>query len=316
MVFTDFEKSLIQARPQGFKAKNPMIILPGPASRTLSQAISRELPAALADISWKTFPDGETYIRINTDIAGEDVAIVQSTHPPQDTHLIQLMMILDAARELGARKVAAIAPYLGYMRQDRRFQPGECLTAKTVAKLIDSLRPDLLITVDIHSDTALTYFKTKTINVSPMAQIGKWLRSQSLTDPLIVSPDLGAIDRAREVASNIGYGDYDYLEKKRDTTTGTATTREKTLNAAGRDVVIIDDIISTGGTIANAARIAKKAGAKRVIAACTHPLLVGDSRRKMAEAGVDQVVGTDTVESDVSLISVAEPIAEVLRTAL
>jgi len=225
------------------------------------------------------------------------------------------MMMLDLARDLNAKKVAAIVPYLGYMRQDKRFQPRECISAKTVAKLIDSLKPDLFITVDIHSDTVLSYFQTKALNVSSMAQIGRWLKDQNLTNPLIVSPDLGAIDRAKEVTSNIGYGDYDYLEKKRDIATGAATTREKTIDAADRDVVIIDDIISTGGTIANAAKIAKRAGARRVIAACTHALLVGDSRKRMTEAGVDQIVGTDTVESDVSLISVAEPIAEVLRTA-
>ena len=236
-----------------------MIVIPGPASQILGFKIGNLLKAKVVPLDYKRFPDGEAYIRIDGDIQGEHVAVVQSTFPT-DPHLIELFLLLDTVKELAASKITAIVPYLAYARQDKRFRPGEAISIKTIIRLIENIGVDELYTINIHEDAILSEFKMPIINLSAMNAIGTYLKKYDLKDPYIVSPDQGAVSLAKEVAETL-HADVSSCFKKRDLITGEIETEEVKLNVKGRDTVIVDDIISTGGTIVNATKMLKSQGA-------------------------------------------------------
>lgn len=288
-----------------------MIVVAGPASPKLGRRIASSLKCGLAPLEWKRFPDGESYIRIPFEMKGESVIVVQSTSLPQDKRLMELFFILDLIGELGAREVTVVIPYLAYMRQDKRFRDGEVVSVRVVSKLIESFNVDKVVLVDVHSKLVLDYFNVDVVEVSAMPLIGSYLSSLNLSNPFVLAPDRKALNLAKMVADGIGC-DYDFLEKRRDKITGEVKTYFKEMDVRDRDVVIVDDIISTGGTIANAAEIARNLGARRIYAACTHALLVGDALMRLSSAGVFEIIGTDTIESNISKVSVAPAIASIL----
>jgi ribose-phosphate pyrophosphokinase len=292
-----------------------VVVLYSRESEKLGTRLAEELKIRRMTIESKTFPDGESYLRFTEQVTGQDLIVVQSCYPLQDKRLIELFFTLDTAKELGAKTIIAVIPYLPYSRQDKRFRVGEVLSNTTVGKLLKSASADLLVTVDVHQKELLNSYAMRTINVTAMPLIADYLKKLKLSHPFILAPDKGAAANARRVASILG-ADYDCFEKRRDTVTGQIETSERCLDLVGRDVVILDDMISTGKTIVNVSRIAAKSGAGRIIAACTHALLVGDAEVKMKEGGVTDIVGTDTVDSFASRISVAPAIAESLRQFL
>lgn len=292
-----------------------MLVAPGPASRGLSARLAEALGAGTIQVESKVFPDGESYIRYVGDLKGEDVVVVQSCYPPQDKHLVELLLMARTARELGARRVVAAVPYLAYSRQDKRFLDGEAVSGRIVLELLRSVGVDLLVTVDVHNEEMLRGAPLEAVNVTAMPLIAEHLRGMGLKDPFILSPDRRREPAARAVAEALGT-QHGWLEKARDLRTGEVETKARELPVEGRDVVIVDDIISTGGTIANAARIVKAQGARRVIAACTHPVLSPGSMERMRGAGVEAVIGTDSVEGPVSVVTVAPAIAEAVKLRL
>ncbi|MDI9644740.1 MAG: ribose-phosphate diphosphokinase, partial [Candidatus Verstraetearchaeota archaeon] len=211
-----------------------------------------------------------------------------------------------------ADRVRVVAPYMAYARQDTRFRDGETVSIKTIFKLIESAGADEFYTVDLHKEASLGGFRIYAKNIYGTEAIAEHLKGMGLTDPYILSPDKGAISIARRIGERLG-AEYGSFEKTRDRITGAITMKGETAEFRGKDVVIVDDMISTGGTIANASRILKDGGAKRVIAACSHALLTNGALERMKGAGVDDLVGTDTVESPVSCVSVAPLIAKGLR---
>ena len=287
-----------------------MIIIPGPASQILGFKIAKLLNAKVVPLDFKRFPDGEAYIRIDGDIQDEHVAVVQSTFPT-DPHLIVLFLLLDAIKDLNASKITAIVPYLAYARQDKRFRPGEAISIKTIIRLIENIGVDELYTVNIHEEAVLSEFKMPIANLSAMNAIGDYLRNYDLKDPYIVSPDQGAEFLAKEVAETL-HADVGSCFKKRDHITGEIKTEPVKLDVKGRDTVIVDDIISTGGTIVNAAKMLKAQGARRVFVGATHALLIQNARTRIMQAQVEEIIGTDTVLNEVSKISVAPLIANTL----
>ncbi|RLF12214.1 MAG: ribose-phosphate diphosphokinase [Thermoprotei archaeon] len=287
-------------------------VVPGPASRRLGASLAEELKTSVLEVESKVFPDGESYVRLKGEVAGEEVVVVQSCYPPQDKHLIELLLLVKTIKELGARKVIAAVPYLAYSRQDKRFLEGEAVSGRVVLELIGLAGADALLTVDVHSEALLEKLSFKAVNVSAMPLIARYLSQLRLLNPFILSPDKKRAREAGLVASLLNT-DHGYLEKVRDLSTGEVKTMVKGLPVEGRDVVIVDDIISTGGTIANAASIVKSQGARRVLAACTHPILAKGAEERMRKAGVEEIIGTDAVESHVSRVSVAPALAEALR---
>jgi len=287
------------------------VVIGGPASNGIDNEIAKKLNLKREKLEHKIFPDGESYIRYPIELEGKQVIIVQSLYPPQDKHLVELLLALDAAKDLGAAKVIAVVPYLAYSRQDRRFRGGEAVSIKTVLKALRSAGADALITVDVHKEESLNYFEGSSINVLPLRELVAYFEDK-LSEPLVIAPDKGAVRRARE-AANILNCPYDYLEKSRNRITGEVSLSLKGVDVRNRDVLIVDDIISTGGTMALASRRLRELGARRVFAACTHALLRRGALKKLVNAGVHEVVATNTVPSEISKVSVASAIAEALR---
>jgi ribose-phosphate pyrophosphokinase len=292
-----------------------LIIIPGSASKDLGIKVANMLGVELISIEHKIFPDGESYIRFTKELKNNDVVIIQSCSPPQDKNLIELFLMLDNAKDLGAKSITAIVPYLAYSRQDKRFMQFEAISIKTIAKLIESIGIDEIITFDIHSLEILKNFNIKAMNFSAMPLLGKYFLSLGLKEPLVIAPDKGAQSHAETVAKILNT-EFTFLEKHRDRISGEVITFHKKMNVNNRDVIIVDDIISTGSTIANASRMAKNEGAKDIYVGCTHPLLIGDSRKKLKDSGVKKIVGTDCVINETSEVSVAPIIAEYLRKKL
>jgi ribose-phosphate pyrophosphokinase len=219
--------------------------------------------------------------------------------------------MLDTAKVLGAKKVTAVVPYLAFSRQDKRFLPGEVISAETIVKLIDSCGIDQFITVNIHSEDILNRFSIPNQNLSAITLLAEHFENRGLDRAFSLSPDKGAVELAEE-ADMVLRGGCGWLRKERDRYTGEIQVEKKSLKVKGRDVIVFDDIISTGGTIARAVKMLKTQGALRVYAACVHPLLIGDAKQKILQNGAEEIVGTDSIPSFVKKVSLAPLIAEAL----
>jgi len=289
-------------------------IVGGPSSRKLAEKISEMLPAPLVSIKTKRFPDGEFYFKFNEDVSDDELLIVQSLYPPQDSHALELFSMLHTARDLGVKAIKVFVPYLAYSRQDRRYLEGECLSSKMIAEILENLGATALYTVDVHNRRVLNMYKIPVYNLTASGELAKYFATKDLVDPIVVSPDDEeiAIERAKCAAETIG-ADYDFLEKRRDRHTGEIVTYEKSMNVKGRDALIIDDIISTGKTAANAVRILKKQGARRVFVGASHVLLLGEAARILNDAGAEEIIGTDSVMNDYAKVSVAPILVRALK---
>jgi len=288
-------------------------IIPGPASRELGEKLANELHAEITPVFLKTFPDGESYIRFEKqNLKGEDAVIVQTTSPPQDQRLLQLMLMADNAKDLEARSITAIVPYFAYSRQDKRFIPGEAFSIKTIIKLLENCGVTKIISLNAHNPTVLKNFNVPVLDLSAIPMLAEYFKAKKLVqNPLSLSMGKKALSVAQE-ADNILQGGYDYVASKRDVVTGNVTLEDKPLPVKNRDVIIFDDIISSGGTMAKAVKLVKDKGARKVYAACVHPILIGDSYKRIIENGAEEIVGTDAVPSPVSKVSIAPLLCRVL----
>jgi ribose-phosphate pyrophosphokinase len=286
-----------------------------PASFELADKISILTTWPKVLINTKRFPDGEFYFRFEENISREDLLVVQSLFPSQDTHLVELFFILQTIRDLKAKSITVFIPYLAYSRQDERYLNGECLSASLIAELLHHLGADSLYTIDVHNQNVLNMYKIPAYTLSASAELAKYFVSKNLKDPFVVSPDDEemALKRAETAAESIG-AEYDFFEKSRDRHTGDIITHSKKVNVKERDVIIIDDIISTGKTSANVAKILKQQGARRVYLGVSHALLLGNALKLLTTSGVDEIVGTDSVTNSFAKVSVAPILAKALKT--
>jgi len=289
-------------------------IVGGPSSRELAEKISVLLAAPIVSVKIKRFPDGEFYFKFDEEISGEELLIVQSLYPPQDSHLLELFLMLHTARDYGAKKIRVFVPYLAYSRQDRRYLEGECLSSRMIAEILENLGADALYTIDIHNRRVLSMYKIPVYNLTASEDLAKYFAAKDLVNPLVISPDDEeiAVERAKCAAETID-AEYDFLEKRRDRHTGEIVTYEKQMDAKGRDAIVIDDIISTGKTAANAVKMLKRQGARRVFVGVSHALLLGEAVRILNEAGAEEIVGTDSVMNEYAKVSVAPILAKALE---
>lgn len=307
-----------------------ILIIGGSASQKLAANVAKELKDTLCPLETKKFPDGERYLRINGKI-DKEVTIIQSTGFPQDENLVELLFLIRNLKSLGAEHIKVVVPYLGYGRQEKRFNEGEAISAQLVANLIESSGADEFISINLHEDSVRDFFSIPTANISAMPPIAKYI-SEITEDPILIAPDKGALGFAEEIAEILGCN-CTYMSKVRlgpdkvetrivdvqcdfDSDEIEQAKKDSKVNidsVKGKEAVIIDDIIATGGTIVNAIGILKEQGAKSVNVCCVHPTLVNDAVLKIYAAGARDLAGTDTLKSDVSCISVAEIIADVLR---
>lgn len=290
-----------------------MLIIPGPASDELSRRVSSILKIRTAALESKIFPDGDSYFRVDEDVRGQDVVVIQSTYPPQDRNLVRLFLLIDGLRDLGCGKIYAVAPYLAYMRQDKRFLDGEVISASSIHKLFNCLSIERLITVDIHSQESLTLLQPEGVNLSAMPLLASWIDSQGWKTPVIIAPDKGASSRAEIVSKALGT-DYAVGKKTRDRRTGEVTAEfDAGIDVAGRVAVIVDDTIARGDTVIKTAEILLERGATKIAALCSHGLFLEDAVARIQKAGVKEVISTDTIPTLNSKISVAPIIADFLR---
>ena len=296
-----------------------MIVLPGPASQNLGNQIASMIDVESKPVENRVFPDGESYIKITPTVKGQDVVIVQTTVPQTDTKLFQLLMMAKTAKDYQARRVIAVTPYLAYARQDKRFLEGESLTFDLVLSLLDDVGVDDLIVVDLHSEVSLKNIEgnhnLKVHTLSAIPVLAQYLKENGYDGAFSLSPDLGAVERTR-LAQPILNGGFGYFEKIRDRKTGDIEMRVKDLDVKGKNAVVFDDIISSGGTMALAVKSLKVQGADTVAAACTHALFMPGAIEKLEDAGSDLILATDTVDTKYETVSVAGMIADYLKTIL
>ncbi len=285
-----------------------MHVIGGSASTALAEKISRELGNAPFGIPFtKRFPDGELYLRVGGRLEGDDIVLVQSTRT--DEELIELLLLEDAAREAGARRVFVVVPYFGYARQDRRFFPGEPVSARTLVRHVE-LDADAVITVDLHSSQTLEHFHKPAFEASGIPALARLLKERPVD--LLVSPDKGGVERTKRMAQLLDRP-WIALDKRRidsdhvelSLPAGSAP------SLAGKHVVLVDDVITTGGTIVEASRLLKRHGVGRVIAACTHGLFLRDAFERI-KAVTDEVLSTDTLLNPAEKGSVAPDVAQIL----
>jgi len=286
-----------------------MYILGGTSAKNVAGNLANKIQQPLLQATYKRFPDDEFYVRVLDDISGEDVMIVQTAYP--DQKIVELLLMQDAVHDAGAKKITVVLPYFGYSRQDKKFEEGEAISSRAVAQHI-SMHADCVITVDPHKQHILKFFTVPAYSCSAVSTIAQHLKEKNID--FVLAPDKGAKDRAKEAATLIDC-EYDYLEKTRIDGTTVKVTPKK-LDARGKHVAIIDDIISTGGTMANSIKELKKQGAKTVSVACTHGLFVGGAKEKLLSADCDEIISTDTIETEFSKVSAAGCIAEFLLKTL
>lgn len=286
-----------------------ILIIGGSASQKLAALIAKEHKETLCPLETRKFPDGERYIRIGGEIDSKAL-VVQSTGYPQDQNLLELFLILKTLKSLDVEDIKVVIPYFGYGRQEKRFKSGEAISAQIIAELLESSGASEIFSINLHEDRLCDLFDIPAHNLSAMPLIAEYI-GENYNDPLIVAPDKGALGFASAIAEILGC-DCDHLEKTR-LSPERVETKPKNMDVKGREAVIIDDIISTGGTIVNASQILHQHGASKVVVSCVHPVLVEDALLKIFASGADDVIATDTLQSDVSTISVAPLIADFIN---
>ena len=286
-------------------------IVGGDSSSDLAKRIARKIKSPYIKTEKKVFPDGESKITIKQIPKKSIVIVVQSTYPPVDSNLLELLSIISKVQKFSS-KVYAVIPYMGYARQDREFLGGEIITIGVIGKLLKSAGVKKVLTVDIHSKLALKELKISSENISAMEVLVKHFKKMKMKDSLVVSPDLGGKERAEKFAKLLKT-EFIALKKHRDRNTGKVNILSGKVNVQNRDLILVDDMISTGGSIVKATQFLKKQKCKRVFVACTHALLVNEAAKKIKNAGVSQIISTNTIPGESAKVDVSKVISDALR---
>ena len=287
-------------------------VIAGSSSEELARKVSKKIKANLIKSEVKIFPDGESKITLKGKFSKNKTIVIQSVYPPVDTNLIQLLSIISKAKE-NSNEVIAVIPYLGYARQDREFLPGEIVTMKVLGNLFKGLGLSKIIVIDIHSKIGLKQFKIKSENLTAIPDLVKYFKKIKMEDPLIVSPDQGGKERAEKFAKEADL-DFIALQKFRDRKTGRVRIRNGDLdNVKGRDLILVDDMISTGGSIVKATEFLKKQKCKRIFVACTHALLINNAGKKIKDAGVTKIISTNSIPGKTSIVDIADTIVKAIK---
>ena len=286
-------------------------MIAGPASSNLAEKIAKQIGVHMVTAELRVFSDGESKIRMSK--TGKNCVVVQSTYPPTDTHLVQALMLLKKCTDDGARDVCAVIPYLAYARQDRAFLEGEIASVALIAKLLEAAGVNHVITIDIHSKLAMSHFSSIQ-SISSVPLLANYAFRLKLHRPVAVSPDEGGADRTKEFAKCLNT-DMIVLKKSRDRTTGEVAVDEKLdIDVSGREAILLDDIISSGGSIIKAAELLRKKGASKVYAMCAHGLLIDNAAQKIIAGGVQDIIATNSVPGGYAKIDLSPAIAEAVKS--
>ena len=272
-----------------------MKIFAGNATPELAKKIADRLYISLGKAKVGSFSDGEISVEITENVRGADVFIIQSTCAPTNDNIMELIVMIDALRRASAGRITAVIPYFGYSRQDRRVRSARVpITAKVVADFLSSVGVDRVLTVDLHAEQIQGFFDVPVDNVFGTPILLDDMINKNLDNPVVVSPDIGGVVRARAVAKLLNDADLAIIDKRRPKA-NVAQVMHIIGDVEGRDCIIVDDMIDTGGTLAKAAAALKEHGAKNVYAYATHPVLSGKAAEILGESVIDEVVVTDSI---------------------
>jgi ribose-phosphate pyrophosphokinase len=276
----------------GDSGKDIPRIFTGNAHRQLAASIAEHLGLELGDAEVKQFSDGEVWVKVNENIRGADVFVVQSTVPPA-RNVLELLIMSDACRRASARRITAVIPYYGYARQDRKEQSRVPISAKLMANLITAAGADRVITVDLHAGQIQGFFDIPVDHLYSAPVFSEYLKGIKHDNMILVSPDVGRADRTRSFAKRLDL-DMAIIDKRRD-----SPNESEVLHiigeVKGKDIVILDDIVDTSGTLTNAVEELKNNGAGRIYAACTHPVLSGQALKRINGSSLEELIVTDSI---------------------
>ena len=271
-----------------------LMVFTGNANPKLAEAVVKHLGIPLGKALVGRFSDGEVQVEIQENVRGKHVFILQSTCAPTNDNLMELMVMVDALKRASARRITAAIPYFGYARQDRRPRSARvAITAKVVANMLEVAGVERVLTMDLHADQIQGFFDIPVDNIYASPVLLEDLRKKNYEDLLVVSPDVGGVVRARALAKQLGV-DLAIIDKRRPKA-NVAEVMNIIGEVEGRNCVIMDDMIDTGGTLCKAAQVLKERGAKQVFSYCTHPVLSGGAAARIADSALDEVVVTDTI---------------------
>lgn len=291
-------------------------IFSGSAHPLLAENISKYLDVSLSQSNISKFSDGEINCQISESVRGRDVFIIQPTCAPTNDNLMELLIMTDAIRRSSAKSITAVIPYFGYARQDRKAAPRVPITSKLVANLIESAGITRVVTMDLHAGQIQGFFDIPVDNLYGSTVFIEYIRSKNLKNPIVASPDVGGVARARSMASKMGL-DLVIVDKRRE-----KANKSEVMNiigdVEGKDVILVDDIIDTAGTIVQAAAALKAKGATSVTACCTHGVLSGPAFDRIEKGELDELVITDTIPHNtqspkVTVLTVSTIFGEVIR---
>jgi len=294
-------------------------IFTGNATPGLAENITKNLGVPLGKANVSIFSDGETRVEINENVRGMDVFIIQSTCPPVNVTLMELLIMIDAMKRASAYRITAVIPYYGYARQDRKVAPRAPITAKLVADLIATAGANRVLSMDLHAGQIQGFFNIPVDNLFATPVLLDYIREDYRTNTVIVSPDTGGVVRARAFATRLG-ANLAIIDKRREGP-NEAQVMNIIGNVAGKKVVVLDDLIDTAGTVVQAAKALKEAGALDVSVCCTHPVLSGPAMERLENSDIKEIIVTDTIPlhdgaktcKRVKVLSVASLLSEAVR---
>ncbi len=292
----------------------------GNANRPLAEEIAQYLHIPLGDAEVSRFSDGEVFVQINENVRGTDVFIVQPTCPPVNDSLMELLIMIDAFKRSSAHRITAVLPYYGYARQDRKVQGRMPISAKLVADLLEAAGVDRVLALDLHAGQIQGFFSVPVDHLfaGPVVMID-YLRKKDLHDAVIVAPDAGGVERARAIAKRLSAG-LAIIDKRREGP-NSAVAMHLIGDVEGRDAVVIDDMIDTAGTLAQAVGAVQREGARRILACGIHPVLSGPAIERIKASGIEEVVVTNSIPltadkrtaARITVLTVAPLLGEAIR---
>jgi ribose-phosphate pyrophosphokinase len=302
-----------------FRIDGELKVFSGNANRPLAEKVCDYLGISLGNAEVKTFSDGEISVEINENVRGKDVFIIQPTCPPVNDNLMELLIMIDAARRASAGRITAVIPYYGYARQDRKVAPRQPISAKLVANLITVAGASRVLTMDLHAGQIQGFFDIPVDNLFARPVLLHYLKEHFKDDLVIVSPDAGGVERARAFAKRLD-ASLAIIDKRRERA-NVAEVMNIIGDVKGKTAVIVDDMVDTGGTLTKAASALLDKGASAVYACCTHPVLSGNAVQRIAESPLKELIVTDTIPlseearkcSKIKVLSVGKLFGEAVR---
>jgi len=292
-------------------------VFSGSSNYPLTEKVAKNLNLPLSKLEIHVFPDGEKRIRVIDRVVEEDCVVIQSTSTPANENYMELFFIIDSLRRSGAGKITAVIPYLGYQRQDHIFRDGEAVSLEVVIETLQSVGVSKIVTFDLHSIKIPELFKIPVLHISALPLFAKKIQKNN---SILVSPDMGGIRRVKEISEILAGMPYAVIDKNRNLTTGKVEAVSLEGNVKGKNVVIVDDMISSGKTIVEASKLLLKRGAKKILVFATHAVFSKNSGEILENSPVEKVFVTDTIDvpqnkrfPKLEIISVAEMIAKAIR---